>query len=116
VKSNLDFVLLYVPDLAAARTFYTTTVGLEVEDENPAFIQFRRPSGAIFALQHEAGAKPHAGVELWWLLENADQAHEELVARGARIAEPLADRPFGRAFAIADPFGNALHFFQPLHA
>lgn len=113
METNLDFVLLHVPDLAAARTFYTDKLGLAVEDENPAFIQFRRPSGAVFALQSDPAATSHTGVELWWLVPDADAAHAALKARGVAIAEPLADQPFGRTFSIADPAGNTLSFFAP---
>jgi catechol 2,3-dioxygenase-like lactoylglutathione lyase family enzyme len=112
VDNNLDFVLLHVPDLAAARAFYTEKLGFAVEAENPGFIQFRRPSGAIFALQQDAEGHPYSGVELWWLVPNADQAHDELSARGVPIVAPLADQPFGRTFSVADPAGNTLNVFQ----
>lgn len=113
METNLDFVLLHVPDLAAARAFYTEKLGLAVEDENPAFIQFRRPNGAVFALQADPDATPHTGVELWWLVPDADAAHDTLTARDVAIAAPLADQPFGRIFSIADPAGNILSFFAP---
>ena len=112
MQTNLDFVLLHVPDLAAARAFYTETFGLEVEDENPGFIQFCRPTGAMFALQADPAATPHAGVELWWEVENADEAHAELTSKGVRVVEPLADRPFGRVFSVADPAGNTINLMQ----
>jgi predicted enzyme related to lactoylglutathione lyase len=113
MDNNLDFVLLHVPNLAAARAFYTEKLGFAVEDENPGFIQFRRPSGAIFALQQDDAAKPYSGVELWWLIESADQTHADLSANGVSIVAPLADQPFGRAFSVADPAGNTLNLFQP---
>ena len=116
MDNNLDFVLLHVPDLAAARAFYTEKLGFAVESEAPGFIQFRRPAGAIFALQQDDAAKPYAGVELWWLVENADEAHADLSARGIPIVAPLADQPFGRAFSFTDPAGNTLNVFQPRKA
>jgi predicted enzyme related to lactoylglutathione lyase len=112
VKTNLDFVLLHVADLAAARAFYTEMFGLEVEDENAGFIQFRRPAGAMFALEADAAATAHAGVELWWEVENAEEAHAELTGKGVGVVGPLAERPFGRVFAIADPAGNTLNLMQ----
>lgn len=111
METNLDFVLLHVPDLAAARTFYTEKLGFTVEDENPGFIQFGRPNGAVFALQADPAARPHTGVELWWLVPDADATHDALKAKGVPIAEPLADQPFGRTFSVADPAGNTLSFF-----
>jgi predicted enzyme related to lactoylglutathione lyase len=113
VDNNLDFVLLHVPDLAAARAFYTEKLGFAVEAEAPGFIQFRRPTGAVFALQQDAAATAYSGVELWWLVPNADQTHNDLSANGVSIVAPLADQPFGRAFSVADPAGNTLNIFQP---
>ncbi len=112
MKTNLDFVLLHVANLAEARAFYTETFGLEIEAENPTFIQFRRPTGAMFALQADPAATPHSGVELWWEVANIDEVHAELVGKDARLTEPLADRPFGRVFSIADPAGNTLNLMQ----
>ena len=112
-NGNLDFVVLNVPDLAAARAFYTEQFGLAVDTESPAFIQFRRAAGAVFALQPATNATSYTGLELWWNVENADQAHDELAARGVPIAEPLRDLPFGRVFAVSDPAGNILRFLQP---
>lgn len=112
MKTNLDFVLLHVSDLAAARAFYTDTFGLEVESENGGFLQFRRPNGAVFALQSDPDAAPQNSVELWWEVANADEAHAELVAKGVPVVEPLDERPFGRVFAITDPAGNTLNLMQ----
>lgn len=110
--TGLSFVLVHVDNVAEARTFYSETLGLTVEDEAPGFVQFARPSGqgAAFAIIERSAETP----ELWWDVENADAAHAELVRRGVEVLSAPEDKPFGRAFAIKDPAGNTLHLLQAL--
>ncbi len=63
---GLDFVLLHIPDIEQARSFYTEKLGFAVEDQQAGFVQFKKngETGAIFALQEDKGATPHSGVEL----------------------------------------------------
>ena len=110
---GLNFVIVHVPDVAAARDFYTEKLGFTVEAEQPGFVQFKRPGdeGATYAL----GLTPSGsaeGPELWWYVADADAAHADLVARGVEIASPPVDQPFGRTFAIKDPSGNILNMLQ----
>jgi predicted enzyme related to lactoylglutathione lyase len=107
--------LLHAPDLGQARTFYTEKLGFAVEDQAPGFVQFKRYGeiGAIFALQEDKEAAPHSGVELWWIVDNADATYASLASRDVEIVSQPADEPFGRAFSIKDPAGNVINMFQP---
>ncbi|HLW00902.1 MAG TPA: VOC family protein [Ktedonobacterales bacterium] len=113
MADKLDFVLLYVRDVAAERAFYIEKFGLEVEDENPAFVQFKAPGGAIFALIQGEHPTPTATIELWWQTADADATYARLKDRGVEIVSAPEDKPFGRALSIKDPEGNTLNFFQP---
>ena len=112
---GLDFVMLHVPNIEQARTFYTEKMGFAVEDQQPGFVQFKQHEGmgAIFALQEDAGAAPHKGVELWWMVDNADATYATLVSNGVETVSQPADEPFGRAFTLKDPAGNSINMFQP---
>ncbi len=112
---GLDFVMLHVPDLEQARAFYTEKLGFAVEGQQPGFVQFKKHDGmgAIFALQEHVGVSPHQGVELWWIVDNADATYTTLVSHDVEIASQLSDEPFGRAFTIKDPAGNTINMFQP---
>ena len=112
---GLDFVMLHVPDLEQARAFYTEKLGFAVADQQPGFVQFKKPAdmGAIFALQEQAGVAPHQGVELWWIVDNADATYATLVSRDVEIVSQPSEEPFGRAFTIKDPAGNHINMFQP---
>jgi predicted enzyme related to lactoylglutathione lyase len=112
---GLDFVMLHVPDLEQARAFYTEKLGFAVEAQQPGFVQFEKPAGmgAIFALQEHTGVAPHQGVELWWMVDNADATYATLVSHDVEIVSQPSDEPFGRAFVIKDPAGNTTNMFQP---
>lgn len=106
-----SFVMVHVPDVKQARDFYTDTLGMMVADEQPGFVQFTSSAGATYALgQEEAG---HEQVELWWFVENADAAHQQLAAQGVEIVSPPTDQPFGRALAIRAVGGNTMYLLQP---
>jgi len=113
--SGLDFVMLHVPNLEQALTFYTEKLGFAVEDQQPGFVQFKQQEGkgAIFALQEEAEVAPYKGVELWWIVDNADATFALLVSRDVEVVSQPSDEPFGRAFIIKDPAGNMINMFQP---
>ena len=114
---GLNFVMLYVPDIEQARAFYTEKLGFVVEAQQPTFVQFKQNAGmgAIFALQEQANFSPHQGVELWWLVDNADATYATLVSKGVEVVSQPTDEPFGRAFSIKDPAGNSINMFQPAH-
>ncbi len=112
---GLDFVMLHVPNIEQARTFYTEELGFAVEDQQLGFVQFKQHEsrGAIFALQEDEGVAPHAGVELWWIVDNADTTYATLVSHDVESVSQPTDEPFGRAFIIKDPAGNIINMFQP---
>ncbi|HZS77590.1 MAG TPA: VOC family protein [Ktedonobacteraceae bacterium] len=111
---QLDFVMLYATNFEEAVNFYTQKLDMEIDDQAPGFVQFKRydDKGAVFALTAQGDGTPVHNAELWWLVDNADATHDDLVAKGIEIAEPLQDQPFGRTFAIKDPAGNTLYMMQ----
>jgi predicted enzyme related to lactoylglutathione lyase len=111
--NGLQFVLIHVPSIAAVRAFYTETLGFQVADQQPGFIQFAQPSGATFAISEDGAGEPHSSTELWWFVDDADAVHAALHERGAQVAQAPTDMPFGRTFAVTDPAGNTLYMLQP---
>ena len=112
---GLDFVMLHVPNIEQARTFYTEELGFAVEDQQPGFVQFKKQGepGAIFALMEDKECAPHSGVELWWVVDNADATYASLASRDVELVSQPTDEPFGRAFTVKDPAGNMINMFQP---
>ncbi len=113
--AGLEFVLIHVADVAAAKTFYMEKLGLQIAAERPDFLQFtQEPGGAIFAIGQGDGPRTSdGGIELWWRVSDADATYRELIAKGVEsLAEPQ-DMPFGRAFSAKDPAGNRISMFEP---
>ena len=112
--AGLEFVLIHVPDVAAARAFYTQKLGFQIEEERPDFLQFTQQlGGAVFAIgQGDSPRTSDGGIELWWSVSDADATYRDLIAKGVESLEDPHDMPFGRAFSIKDPAGNRISMFQ----
>ena len=110
---GLQFIMLHVPDVARARTFYTEQLGFAVEDESPDFVQFKQPAAGGATVDLGRGETIAAtSTELWWFVADADAAHRELVGRGVTTATTPQDEAFGRTFTVQDPGGNVLSLLQ----
>jgi catechol 2,3-dioxygenase-like lactoylglutathione lyase family enzyme len=93
---RFGFVIEYVKDVEAARTFYRDVLGLKEERYHPTFVQFGQ-----FAI---AGDEPLNGTgepEIYWLVDDAEAAAREY-ARRTELAMPVQQKPFGKFFAIKD--------------
>src|SRR6185295_15077198 len=105
-QPEFGFVVQYVKDIAAARRFYESVLGLRVQRSHPSFVQFDK-----FAL---ASDQPLAGggqPELYWLVENAEAAFADL-SKKAEVTMPLRQQPFGKVFGIRDPDGQPRYLLQ----
>lgn len=108
-----DFVGLHVRDVPAAADFYENVVGLT---RAPMEI----PGAAIFATEPipfavretavdlDAVERLGWGTALWFLCEDSQVLHDQLVEAGVTIATEPFDSPFGRAFAFVDPDGYTI--------
>ncbi len=113
LTTGLNFIMIHVADVAAAKKFFTEKLELEVEMEQPDFVQFKLAGGNGAALAVGKGdTTPDIGTELWWYVENANQAFDTLRQRDVAVKEPLHDMPFGRTFSIEGPGGYVLYLLQ----
>ena len=94
------FVVEYVTDIEAAKRFYTGVVGLKVQRDHPTFVQFDH-----FAIASDKPLGRSGEPEMYWLVDDADAAYREL-SKKANVSVPLAQKPFGKVFAIDDPSGK----------
>ena len=107
VNANLP-----VPDIAAARRFYTDYLGLSVEEFNLGWVaRYRSPDGeaSVQLVTRDATApcdsviSVHVGVSV-------DEAYAEAKERGYEIVHPLTDEPWGvRRFFVRAPDGNLIN-------
>ena len=96
----------YVTDIATARRFYVDVLGLEVERENPVYIQFDH-----FAIASDASLSGKRDPETYWLVDDAEAAFKEMSPK-AKVIFLITPKPFGKVFAIEDPAGQPLYLLE----
>ncbi|WP_428266416.1 VOC family protein [Haliangium sp.] len=121
------FPLIITNDLAAVRAYYVDVLGCELTHDLDGYLQVRfgkeaeapelcfMPPGGMAAVGAAAKAFPGEGVLVSVPTGDADAHHRLLEQRGASIASPPADKPWGwRSFLVRDPNGLILDFFHVL--
>ena len=113
LTTGLNFVMIHVADVDEAKSFFTEKFDLEVDFQQPNFVQFKLPegNGAAFAIG-KGDTTPDIGTELWWYVENIEKALATLQQRGVTAKTPLTSMPFGRTFSIDGPGGYVLYLLQ----
>ena len=101
---------LPVEDVERAQRHYRDALGFE--------IGWFYPEGGIGAASRDGVViffrrrqRPFEPAVHWIFAADIEATHEELRARGARIVEPLAKKPWGlRQFTVEDVDGNCFYF------
>ena len=121
--ANLNFILLYVEDVAASEAFYAKVFGRAAIELSPGFAMIPAAPGIMLGLWRRDGVAPPAGApgggEIAIMAESeADVA--VTIARwrafGAEIAQPPMQMDFGFTAAALDPDGHRLRVFCPSRA
>ncbi len=105
-RPKFGFVVQYVKDMVKARQFYTEVLGLQAEREHPEFVQFEG-----FALATDRPMDGQAAQEVFWLVDDADEA-QALLSGKAEICLPITQLPFGRVLGIKDPDGQRRYMLE----
>ena len=105
-------IVVFVTDLAKARSFYADLLQLPLAGQTEMMLEFfpGAPTtlGVALALQDEARklVGRHTGITL--KVEKIAELCDTMKAAGVRIVEPLESSPWGRMAVIADFDGNQL--------
>ena len=105
-KPKFGFVLEYVTDIEAAKRFYVEVLGLEVERDHPVFVQFNH-----FAIASDESMSVNRDTEVYWLVDDAEAAFNDLSQR-AEVILPPKQMPFGKVFSIKDPAGQPVYLLE----
>jgi catechol 2,3-dioxygenase-like lactoylglutathione lyase family enzyme len=105
------FALEYVTDVQQAKRFFTDVLGLQVDRDHPTFVQFKDQNGAAYAIASDEPMAPPIGPELWWVVDNAEQAYHEM-SKGTEVTAPLQQKPFGTCFGLKAPSGQVHYVLQ----
>jgi catechol 2,3-dioxygenase-like lactoylglutathione lyase family enzyme len=110
---KLELVQVPVSDIDRAKAFYTEQAGFNEEHDHQVsdelrFVQLTPPGSAcsiaLTSAAHDMQPGSLEGLQL--IVEDADAARAELLARGVDAGE-VQDFPWGRFVFFADPDGNA---------
>ena len=108
---RFGLIVEYVDDVAAAKPFYTDVMGLTVEREDPAFIQFSDAAGVNLGIASDASLSGTRQPEVYWVVEDAEAALHAL-PKSAEISYPITEQPFGTVFGVRDPAGQPQYFLE----
>lgn len=106
VKPRVGFVVEYVADIEEAKRFYVDVLGLKMERYHPTFIQF-----GTFAIANDQSMSGSRDPELYWLVDDAEEAFREL-SQKAEVVAPLHRMPFGRVFSVKEPGGRPRYLLE----
>jgi predicted enzyme related to lactoylglutathione lyase len=104
--------VLHVTDVAATAAFYRDVLGFVWDFGDDAYAVVWRDNSAIHFVRGDASPR---GVHLFQWVKDVDGYHREIVDRGAEVAEPPTDQPYGiREFGLRDVNGVRVVFGQDL--
>jgi predicted enzyme related to lactoylglutathione lyase len=115
---GINVVSISVPDLAQAREFYSSTLGLGApiyDLPEAGWIEFASgsPSGNIALTSAEAGWEPSTGTTIVLNTDDCHAACAELRSRGVRCDDPVVFPGYVTYCSFYDPFGNRLQMCSP---
>jgi uncharacterized protein len=128
MEARLSLVILAVGDLARAVRFYREAFGWTQQVDEAVYAEFALPGGQRLGLYDRAafarntGAVPAAippgglaATELYFSVDEPEEASRRFIAAGARQLSALAPRDWGdEAAYFADLDGNVLVVARPL--
>ena len=109
---SLKNIVVFVTDLAKARTFYVDLLGLPVAGQSEMLIEFfpgaATTLGVSLALHEDARrlVGRHTGITL--KVEKIVELCQTLKNGGAVFAEPLESSPWGKMAVVQDFDGNMI--------
>ena len=117
------FPILLSTDLAASRTFYHDTLGLDIADEREERIVLRCGGDTRLIISRSTVGTRDTQTQVAWRVADIRQAVADLRSRGVRVEEYSAPQPvttdgvadMGHSWAawFIDPSGNVLSVIEP---
>ena len=109
---KLELVIIPVSDVDRAKAFYTDKAGLNADHDHTVSEEIRfvqlTPPGSACSIAIGKGlveGAPGSVRGLQMVVADIEEAHKELLARGAEVSD-IQDLAWGRFVFFADPDGN----------
>jgi predicted enzyme related to lactoylglutathione lyase len=110
---SIDYVEVYVDDVAAAKAFYRGAFGWEFNDYGPDYAGIQAPDGDGEVGGLTVGEQRGRSPLVLMVSEELDASLAAVTAAGGEVVEGPFDYPGGRRFHFRDPSGNVLGVFEP---
>jgi predicted enzyme related to lactoylglutathione lyase len=114
---GLRTVIYHVPDLAAAKEWYSAATGIEPYFSEPYYVGFEI-GGFELGLDPNpnSGISGTGGTTAYWAVADVAQALTNLVSAGGTLKSPAMDVGGGILVgSVLDPFGNELGVIENPH-
>jgi catechol 2,3-dioxygenase-like lactoylglutathione lyase family enzyme len=112
MNMKLELVAVPVSDTDRAKAFYVDKVGFHADHDHKVrdglrFVQLTPPGSACSVVMGEGTTEMEPGSQkgLQMVVEDAQKAHDELVAKGVETSE-VQEFPWGIFTFFSDPDGN----------
>jgi predicted enzyme related to lactoylglutathione lyase len=103
---GLRTAVYYVDDMAKARDWYSSILGIAPYFDEPFYVGFN-VGGFELGLHPDEGKSKGEGHVAYWGVENADSAFQRLIELGAVAHDNIQDVGGGiKVATVKDPFGN----------
>jgi predicted enzyme related to lactoylglutathione lyase len=113
---KIAFTMYSVTDVARARSFYETTLGLEVgmhgSHGEMHWVEYDLPGGGCLALTNTTGLPPGGGGTIAFEVSDLDALVAELKGKGVVFRGDIVKGPHCRMANCLDSEGNALVLHQ----
>lgn len=113
---GLRTVIYHAPDLARAKSWYASVLGVEPYFDQPFYVGFN-VGGYELGLNPDASAAPAgAGCVVYWGVSDAGAALARLLSLGATEHAAVQDVGEGiKVASVRDPFGNIFGIIENPH-
>lgn len=114
---GLRTAIYHVPDLDAAKAWYTTAFGVQPYFDEPFYVGFNI-GGYELGLDPDTrvGQPGIGGAVAFWGVQDVDEAVHHFVVSGATVKAAVQDVGGGiRVATVSDPFGNLIGLIEHPH-
>jgi catechol 2,3-dioxygenase-like lactoylglutathione lyase family enzyme len=103
--------IIFSRDAEADRTFIRDVLGFDSVDAGGGWLIFALPPSEV-AVHPDDTAGRH---ELYLMCDDLEATMSELIQKGVKFANPVAEPRWGRLVSIQLPGGAELGLYQPKH-
>ena len=113
---GLRTVIYRVPDLAAAKGWYSAAFGVDPYFDEPFYVGFEIGGFELGLHPDTTGVTIGNNAVAYWGVPDIERAHAHMVGRGATARDPINDVGGDiKVATVADPFGNVIGLIENPH-